>query len=81
MILCSKDLMECRPCCDFCIHVIHDVWMDNGVEQNGEPIGCNLHTDGDHQQIAENCSWCQDFQCFQADRTAGKWFEREAGEV
>lgn len=64
MILCNYD---CIPCCDFCIHVIHDEWDDdNGHHIVSEPIGCKLHSDQKHQELAEGCSYCDDFHCFRA---------------
>jgi hypothetical protein len=34
--------------------------MDDG------PIGCNLHQDEEHQEIAFYCGSCEDFYCFLA---------------
>lgn len=65
MILCNN---ECIPCCDFCIYAIHDKWEQNGKEILGGPIGCQKHQDIGHQQIAENCSYCEDFYCFLAEK-------------
>ena len=69
MILCIK---HCIPCCDFCIHVIYETWKEKPLNSSktkdiiGGPIGCKLHKDQEHQQIAINCSYCNDFQCFEA---------------
>lgn len=62
MILCND---YCTPCCDFCIHVVHEELWDNTV---GGPIGCTLHEDQWHQDIAQNCGYCDDFCCFGAVR-------------
>ena len=65
MILCSE---ECDPCCDFCIYAIQDVWVDaDGDTVSGGPIGCNLHSDKEHQEIAEYCGCCDDFHCALAE--------------
>lgn len=64
MIKCGE---ACTPCCDFCIHAIHDKWMEDGREILGGPIGCTLHADEHHQRLAENCSACDDFHCFRAE--------------
>lgn len=65
MIKCSDD---CMPCCDFCIHAIHDEFELNGGTIIGGPIGCSLHEDERHQEIAENCGFCDDFHCFIANQ-------------
>lgn len=55
---------ECIPCCDFCVHVIHDeVEFVDGVTFTS-PIGCNKWDDDFHQELAESCSYCEDFHCF-----------------
>ena len=61
MILCGP---ECIPCCDFCIHVIHEEIEENGKKIKGEPIGCKKHPDEKHQEIAQWCGSCKDFHCF-----------------
>lgn len=63
MVLCSDN---CIPCCDFCIHVVHDefVYPDGSDIITGGPIGCTLHPDKKHQEIAEGCGYCDDFHCF-----------------
>ena len=63
MILCNKD---CIPCCDFCIYVIHEMLEVDGQMVKCEPIGCKLHTDEKHQNIAVNCCYCEDYHCFRA---------------
>lgn len=63
MILCSK---ECDPCCDFCIHVIHEEFFLGKKHVVGGPIGCLYHKDLEHQEIAEFCGSCEDFHCFLA---------------
>lgn len=38
MTLCGED---CIPCCDFCIHSIRDIWVDeNGWESDQGQKGC-----------------------------------------
>lgn len=65
MVLCNND---CIPCCDFCIHAIYDSWVNqNGKTITGGPIGCKLHNDKEHQEIAEWCYYCEDFHCFRAE--------------
>ena len=64
MILCSK---TCMPCCDFCIHAIHEEWMEGDKKITGGPIGCKEHKDEEHQKIAEDCGYCPDFHCFNAN--------------
>lgn len=66
MILCSHD---CIPCCDFCVHVIHDEWDDEHGHHVGGPESCSLHADPEHQEIAEYDGCCEDFHCFLADKT------------
>lgn len=61
MIKCGDD---CTPCCDFCIHAIHEEFELNGQMTMGGPIGCGLHKDEEHQDIAETCGYCDDFHCF-----------------
>lgn len=64
VILCNED---CVPCCDFCIYAIHEEWNDERGEHHiGGPIGCRLHTDQEHQDIAEGCGYCDDYHCFRA---------------
>ena len=63
MIKCSK---ECLACCDFCIYVIHEYFEFQGKMHKGGPIGSSLYTDQKHQDIAEACSYCEDFHCFRA---------------
>ena len=61
MILCNED---CIPCCDFCIHKINGNLEVDGTDG---PIGCKLHEDKEHQEIAEWCGYCDDFHCFRAN--------------
>ena len=63
MTLCDKD---CIPCCDFCIHTIHDSFVVAGETIKGGPIGCKLHRDKEKKKIAVNCGYCDDFHCFRA---------------
>ena len=64
MILCNDD---CIPCCDFCIHVIQHMEEINGKMVGLGPIGCKLHNDEEHQDLAVWCSYCDDFHCFRAE--------------
>ena len=61
MIKCNDD---CCPCCDFCIYAIHEEFEMTGEIITGGPIGCGLHKDDKHQDIAESCGCCDDFHCF-----------------
>lgn len=58
----------CVPCCDFCIHASHDMWVEDGMNIVGGPNGCKLHADDEHQRIAKCCGECEDFHCFRAER-------------
>lgn len=60
---------ECGiPCCDFCIYAVHEEFELNERVVIGGPIGCNLHKDEKHQNIAEGCGYCDDFHCFRAEK-------------
>lgn len=62
MIKCNP---ECLPCCDFCVHVIQDEeTLPDGRKVTYGPIGCSLHKDKEHQEIAEWDGYCEDFHCF-----------------
>ena len=61
MILCNEDYI---PCCNFCIHKINGNLEVDGTDG---PIGCKLHEDKEHQEIAEWCGYCDDFHCFRAN--------------
>ena len=63
MVKCSDD---CIPCCDFCIHAVHEDFEDNGKIIRGGPIGCKKHPDKEHANIALGCGYCNDFHCFNA---------------
>lgn len=65
MILCSK---ECIPCCDYCIHVIHDTEIFNGKIIVSAPINCSLYDDNEHKRIASGCGYCDDFHCNNANK-------------
>lgn len=65
MILCNSC---CTPCCDFCIHVKYYIYQDGDDSINGEPIGCKLHDDEEHELIVASGGYCDDFHCF---RTQG----------
>lgn len=60
MKLCNAD---CIPCCDFCKYVIHDTYEEGDNIITLGPIGCNLWDDEVHQHIAEECGYCNDFDC------------------
>lgn len=77
MVRCSENFWDCIPCCDFCIHAKHEEWDDEKGHHIGGPEGCLLHSDKKHQDIAKGCGYCEDFQCFNADKEAGRWFEGE----
>ena len=66
MIKCDK---FCIPCCDFCIHVYHEYFeynIDGYVNGyvRGSPIGCIIHYDEHHQQLAKHCGYCEDYYCY-----------------
>ena len=64
MILCKN---YCSPCCDFCLYVKRNMHQDDdGYIINGEPIGCELHDDEEHELVAVSCGYCDDFHCFRA---------------
>lgn len=65
MITCGND---CIPCCDFCIHAIHEMFELNGCTVTGAPIGCFYNKDEEHQDIASNDGCCDDFYCFLANQ-------------
>lgn len=54
---------NCIPCCDYCIHCIHEWSTYGGKEVMGGPIGCKKHLDKEHQDKAFWCSYCDDFTC------------------
>lgn len=58
MKLCGKD---CTPCCDFCTHANHGTVVVDGKRVTTGPIGCKLHKDKEHQDIAATCGYCDDF--------------------
>jgi hypothetical protein len=61
MIKCSED---CLPCCDFCVYAIHDTYIKDGKKViTGGPTGCYKHLDPEHQEIAEDDAYCEDFHC------------------
>ena len=67
MIGCSEECLR-LACCDFCMYVHHEFFFDNnGDIVRGGPVGCGLHDDERHQDIAESCGHCPDFHCFRAD--------------
>ena len=60
----TKCSIECIPCCDFCIYANYDTYIKDGKEiKRGGPTGCSKHLDVEHQEIAENCGYCEDFYC------------------
>ena len=67
MIVCSEECLR-LACCDFCIYVHHEFFFDkDGDIVRGGPVGCGLHDDERHQDIAESCGHCPDFHCFRAN--------------
>lgn len=75
MILCNEN---CIPCCDFCIHVIHeeiDITPDGSNIIYGGPIDCNLFKDEKHKEIAQCCGYCDFYQCHRANKEIGLWIE------
>ena len=73
MIKCSS---KCVPCCDFCIHAIHEeIKVPDRIDPiMGGPTECKLHKDDEHKEIAEGCGYCDDFQCFRANKENGLWY-------
>lgn len=68
MIGCSEECLR-LACCDYCKYAQHDIiadYADGGVYW-GAPIGCMLHLDMCHQDIAKGYGYCSDFHCFIAD--------------
>lgn len=66
MIGCSEECLR-LACCDFCLYVYHKFFFNNGNIVCSGPIGCGLHNDERHQEIAKICGYCPDFHCFRAD--------------
>lgn len=60
MILCNDD---CIPCCDFCIHVVHEFGEFDGKMIRLAPIDCSFHKDDEHQNLAKHCGYCDDYHC------------------
>ena len=77
MILCNEN---CKPCCDFCVHCIHEEWdeyaYDEVIHLTGAPIGCLLHNDKQHQEYAEGCWFCDGFQCRNA-KQPDNWLRKD----
>lgn len=51
--------------------IVMDIIKANTVVVNGKrvttgPVGCKLHKDKEHQDIAATCGYCDDFHCFQS---------------
>lgn len=68
MIGCSEECLR-LACCDFCAYAHHGFFFaDNGSIVSSGPIGCGLHRDQEHQEIAQSCSYCSDFCCFNANK-------------
>ena len=61
MQLCNNE--DCMPCCDYCLHSIHESILRNGRMIDGGCIGCSKHIDAEHQDIAKKCGYCKDFHC------------------
>lgn len=67
MIGYSEECLE-LACCDFCIYAHHEFFFDkDGDIVRGGTVGCGLHDDERHQDIAESCGYRPDFHCFRAD--------------
>lgn len=63
---------SCIPCCDFCAHVIHGILLIDGKEYSGQPIGCSLRENKEHQLVATSCGCCNDFYCILTGKEASK---------
>lgn len=66
MIGCSEECLG-FACCDFCIYAHHEFFFNSDNIVRGAPVGCGLHNDKEHQDIAKGCGYCPDFHCFRAD--------------
>ena len=62
MKTCSEECAK-HPCCDFCVEAIQATMEVNGKTVTAGPIGCKLHKDEEHQNIAKSCGYCEDFEC------------------
>lgn len=82
MIACSEECLR-LACCNFCKYVIQGYFFEkdkNGNTQiiNGGPNGCSLHKDKEHQRIAKDCGYCQDFHCKNAtEDNKDSWVVKE----
>ena len=54
---------RCKPCCDFCRYVVHEMVEVNGRPVPLEPLGCSLYLDAYHQRLAVRCQYCESFVC------------------
>lgn len=82
MIACSEECLR-LACCDFCVFAMHEYFFEkdkNGKLNriDGGPIGCRIHLDNEHQEIAENFGYCQDFHCINAtEENKDSWVVKE----
>lgn len=64
MIGCSEECLK-FACCDFCMYAHHEFFFaKDGDIVCGGLVGCGLHRDEEHQNIAIGCGCCPDFHCF-----------------
>ena len=62
----KKCCEECIPMCDFCAYAKHG---DFDIDGTTGPVGCKKHPDKEHQDIALDDYWCEDFTCFRISRS------------
>lgn len=75
MILCNKN---CRPCCGFCIYAEHETFEAEDVDGihyvlRGAPSKCKRFNDQDHDNLAANYMFCNEFYCMNA-QWLNKWY-------
>lgn len=56
MIKCDE---SCIPCCDYCIYARYERQPIEGKVV----AGCLRHEDEEHQRIAMNLGYCENFHC------------------
>lgn len=77
MIFCGNN---CEPCRDFCTHVKHGTVVVDGKRVTTGPVGCKLHKDKEHQDVAATCGYCDDFHCFQSMVSVDREMQEGDGE-
>ena len=54
---------DCYPDCIHCKHSIQDKTAKDGKYIHIAVIGCSLHSDQNHQELAKGRHYCRDFDC------------------